>query len=555
MSDARAKAFSAERWEAVFVRRPGPWIVAWALLLRLPYALHPIYDIDEACYAAFAVAVNAGAVEYRDVADLKLPAIYWTYAAVFRLCGPYAMHAVHAVATFVSLAAAGVLFRLATSIGGRTAAFWTAFLYLTLTTYYPANLAANCELYMNLPYAAGAYFLCRAGKGLRCEAWCFAAGVALGVAVLYKQVAVAGVGLGVVYLGALWYVGRVSFARAGAACAALGVGVAAPIAAACGYLASRGALDACYFWTFEYLRWYVAASAAKLDYGLHFVGNFVPFALAYGAAWGPGSVFFFGSVRTVVAVLRTRTASDAQLASLLVGGWLLLSTAAPLSAARMYPHYWLQFLPPLALAAGLQIVAAGSWFADPRRRRRLAAGAVALGAASWTWAWAFVGETPPALLRPNPDYRPAVAYLRAHAAPGTTAFVWGWFPPLYVEAGLAPGTRFVNTQMFVTFKPEQAARIPKKWITDAAPTWIEHPNAWEMLEADFARRPPELVLDTSPGDHHRFGMFPLRDFPRLQRLVEREYRHEATVGGVGIYRRRASLATPSASAPAGGATR
>ena len=535
--------------------RPAIGIIAWALFLRLPYVAHSTYDIDEACYAAFATAVNAGAVEYRDIADLKSPGIYWTYAVVFRVFGSYAMHAMHGLAAIVSLATAGVLFRFAATLGSRTAGLWAAFLYLTLATFYPANLAANCELFMNLPYAAALHCAWRAGQGSRSARWSAAAGVWLGVALLYKQVAVAGAGACVAYLAVLWYVGRFTFGRAAASLAAAVVGFAAPLAAACTYLHLRGGLEACYFWTIEYLRWYVAASAAKLSYAAHFVANFVPFVFAYAAAWVPGGVYLLGASRTIWRVGRTRRADDASLAALLVGGWLLLSTAAPLSAPRMYPHYWLQYLPPLCLAAGLQIATAGSWFADARRRRWLIGCAVVPGAASWLWAWLFVGETPPALVHPKPDYRPAVAYLREHAAPGTTALVWGWFPPLYVEADLTPGTRFVNMHMFVTWRPEFAARSPQKWLTDTATTWVEHPAVWDMLEADFARRPPELVLDTSPGDHHRFGLFPMHDFPRLQRIVDRDYRHEATIGGVGIYRHRGGDAGSESPRFADGAAR
>lgn len=536
-------------------------ILACAILWRLPYITHPICDIDEACYAAFAVGVMDGGVEYVDVADLKFPAIYWTYAAVFEVAGRYNMHAVHALATLFALATAAVLYLFALRTVGPTAAWWTAFLYASLVTFFPQNLAANCELFMNLPYAGCAYALWRVGLGRNAIAWSAAAGALAGCAILYKQIAAAVVATAGIQFALLWYVRRLSTAKLFGAGGAFAFGLAAPLAAVAGYFQARGAFDAFWFWTIDYLRWYIAASGVHQSYLIGVAVVFLPFVLAYGAAWVPAFSGLRRAVIDAVRIFRTRSATEEQSAFVLTAIWLVLSIAAPLSSPRMYPHYWIQYLPPLSLLAGLSIATLAdrsTWYGrfiaptgSPLYRRPLFLGTLAACAISWTYSWFYIGETGPAPPYNSVDFRPAVDYLRTHTRPGERAFVWGWFPPLYVHADLTPGTRFVNTQMFVNFAKDSAPREAPGWIPDAARTWIEHPQAWNMLEEDFAKRPPDLILDTSPGNHHRFGRFPMREFPRLQRLVDAGYRLEITVGGVGIYRRVAPVAGTATS----GATR
>lgn|GEM_PF-875970 len=518
------------------------WIVVWGLALRAPYALHEMYDLDEGCYAAVAAAIVDGGVEYRDATDLKFPGIYWTYAGVFALFGNYAMNAVHGLTTLFVVATAWVLYRFAKAASGEAAGCWTAFLYLSLTAIFPANLAANCELFMNLPYAVSAAAIWRSGRTDRASGgvgWALVAGAAAALAMIYKQIGAVVAVVGGVHLLVLGHVRAISARRMLASSGAFVAGFALPTGTMVGYLHARGCYDDFVFWTLTYLAKYLSFSSARMSYAMGLATCFVPFFVLYAAAWLPAIGWLKSRMVPFVAAVRTRSISgDPYAISALTMSWLVLSVAATLSGSRMYPHYWLQHLPPLSIAAGIAI---GTWQENPRTvtRRRLVVGwTIAWSLFSWGWAWIYVGETPPALVTPKPDYRGAVEYVRRTTNPGARAFVWGWFTPLYVHTRLTPGTRFVNTQMFVTYRAEHEARDERLWLTNSARTWVEVSEAWPMLEEDFARRPPDLILDTSPGNHHRFGLFPMRDFPRLWRIVEEKYEYETTVAGVGVYRLR-----------------
>jgi hypothetical protein len=526
-------------------RSPLFWIFMWGIALRAPYALHEMYDLDEGCYAAVAAAIVDGGTEYRDATDLKFPGIYWTYAAVFALFGNYQMHAVHGLTLLFVVATAWVIYRFARTAAGETAGCWGAFLYLSLTTLFPANLAANCELFMNLPYALSAWAIWRSGaaeRGASGAAWALAAGTAAAAAMIYKQIGAVAAIVGGLHLLVLGHLHAISVRRMAASIGAFCAGFALLAGAMVAYLHFRGCYDDFVFWTLTYLAKYLSFSSARMSYLAGMATCFLPFCLIYGAAWLPAIGWFRArTVPLMLAVVTRAIPGDPYALVPLAGSWLVLSVAATLAGSRMYPHYWLQHLPPLALVAGIAIAGWRAGEATTRRRRLVVGWTVGWSLFSWAWAWMYVGETPPALVTPKPDYREAVDYVRRTTDPKARAFVWGWFTPLYVHTRLTPGTRFVNTQMFVTYKPEHKARDKQVWVTNAAQTWVEVPEAWEMLEEDFAQRPPELILDTSPGNHHRFGLFPMRDYPRLWKIVEEKYMYETTVGGVGVYRRRGNV--------------
>src|SRR5512139_3264542 len=127
-------------------------VILVAVICRIPAFLRPLFDDDEAQYAAIGELVRAGGTLYGDGGvDFKPPGIYWTYAAVFELAGRYAMWAVHLVALIVVAATACLLCAIATRLATRRAGLFAGVSYGVFTTvYYPKMLAANTEIFMML---------------------------------------------------------------------------------------------------------------------------------------------------------------------------------------------------------------------------------------------------------------------------------------------------------------------------------------------------------------------------------------------------------------------
>lgn len=514
----------------------GVWlaILAWGVLLRAPSFLHRMQDFDEGCHAAIATALLDGGLPYRDGADTKFPGVYLVYGAVFWLFGDYNMLAIHGLETLWTLATALILAWFARRLGFCKAAPWTALFYVSFTTIYPENLSANTEIFMNLPFAASMLALWSARSSRHAYGVILLAGVFAGLAMTFKQSA----GL-LLPVQALWVAlsvltGDITWPRAVRDLCLFVAGFCVPLGLiACSFWV-HGCYDDFVYWTLISVSKYLDQGTDKLQFGVRFLTCFVPFALACGVIWWSSCRWLAGELLPI----RTWLKNSPSAAGLrLITIWMAFSVAVTLAGKRMYPHYFLQYMPAMCLAAGMGtsvwIVAAAG-----RRWRNIAlVGTLVPAGLASLWAWQCPDETRVPFTQVDTDYRPAVEYVNRTTRPSDRLFVWGWFTPLYVHTELKPGTRFVFTHIFVNYLPEyQTQDASYRWFSDTGATWTEIPEAWDMLEADFAAHPPELLLDTSPGNHHRFGHFPIRDFPRLSAIVDAKYDYETTVGGVGVYR-------------------
>jgi hypothetical protein len=127
---------------------------------------------------------------------------------------------------------------------------------------------------------------------------------------------------------------------------------------------------------------------------------------------------------------------------------------------------------------------------------------------------------------PIAQHEQVAAYMRAHSRPGDRVFVWGDWAALYVESDRLPATRFPG---FLRGFARGSDAPPDNWDTA--------PDVWPALQADLARNPPALIVDTAAAGWSTFAMYPMRNYPVIQNLVDAKYRLVATVDGVEIYAR------------------
>jgi hypothetical protein len=136
--------------------------------------------------------------------------------------------------------------------------------------------------------------------------------------------------------------------------------------------------------------------------------------------------------------------------------------------------------------------------------------------------------------QPDPDYPALAAVMRAQAGPEGSMCVWGNVPVLYFEAQRPLGSRFVFANYLTGLSPATSTQSDPN--VDASANIVT--ESWDMLEADLAQRRPPLVVDSSPGDVGHYGKFPPERFPRLQKILLRDYRLIGNVEGVRVLERR-----------------
>jgi len=359
--------------------------------------------------------------------------------------------------------------------------------------------AFGSELMMNLFVAAALYFWVR---GRSFDALC---GLCIGMASLYRhQGAAAAIAFG---LAIVWERRQLSRLLV------LAVSLAIPWVAAAGAYAAVGQLPA-------FIEWTLARN----------------FAYAGKAAAGGGIERFAQStllcigltiIPWLLAARRSLQPSD------LVGRglvFLLWFTWIPVSlGGRFYEHYYLQFIPPLAVLAGAEAVRI-EW--RPRLRALLIAGlAVPLVALqAFAWGRGLLGKYP----AQDPKAVEVGTWLRSHSAPEDRLFVWGHFTPIYTIAHRLPGTRYPNTSVHMgNYDP---LHLPRDF--DAA----SHRSDRDVKATlqDLEARKPRWIVDTAPADIHGWSQMPLAAFPELRAYVEANYAEVARPGGARVLQRRAA---------------
>lgn len=327
---------------------------------------------------------------------------------------------------------------------GRLAALLTAFF---LSFWAPAAVMPLASDLLMLAPHAGAVWLAVKGRPL-------AAGLVAGLAFQSNP-------KGLLVLAA-------SFLFAPRAASQLAVGFLAPCVAVAAWLATQGALG-------DYWRevWCLGATYAR--------NTFLPQPWKVGLARTVNWAGFHLALVLGAAALwrRDRGGAGTKLAV-----WTLLGLAGVTLGLRFFPRYYFLLLPPLVVAAARGILLMS-------RRARVAVLAVLLiplirfGPRYLTLAADVVAgrEHQWRDVAIDRDSRAAAGWLRTHAQPGETLFVWGYRPELYVYTRLPAASRFLESQPLTgvfadrhlfqsDISDERLACVSRRELLNARPIWL-----------------------------------------------------------------------------------
>lgn len=446
-------------------RRALSTAVIAALVLRLPSLWDPPWVNDEGTYFAVAQAMAHGYRLYVDVWENKPPALYLLYEAVYRPFGPSLL----AVRIIACVAAIGLLlgvWRIASQLmDGERALVAVSLAGIMLAVPFLEGTTANAELFMAVFSAASVWLAVVAGNPA-------SSGAATAIAVLFKAVA----GFDALALG-IWLTTR-QRSRA----VPFAVGLAAVLAAAGALAGLAGILPS------------LVKDALLYDAGYvgHGNGGGVPWLLVIKAA--------------VLAAL-TFPAWRAGLPYL----WLLYATAGTVVSGRLFGHYLIQMIAPLAIVLALHA---------PRVpfRRVLAALLLAYGSAAAIVAaggWAMAASGHDSILARRLQYYANVLRLATHQesyavyrsqiddhvnrnlriadalgdAPPGPLLIWGNAPWVYVLSGRLPVTPYTSAL--------RSPEVPGE--THALRAAISRGTAREVVVVD----PPAPTLGAAAWGLHR----------------------------------------------------
>ncbi len=462
--------------------------------LRLPAFFVDVFNSDETFLATQAEVIRDGGNLYKEAADRKPPLVPYLYAGTFELLGTNDLWSVRVLAMLAAALTAWLVAVEARRRYGRRAG-WAAGLLtvFALVAFAPQDgQAANFEIFM-LPAMTAAVLLARRGRGI-------SAGVAVAAATLAKQTGAATL-LPVLYL--VWK----ARGRRGITEALGGFGV--PIAlVALGF--GPGQL---LYWTVLGNGSYVSVKTAST----YVLSMFAVMSLAWVVCNLP-------IVWRLPAAWRARyTATRDGAHDLDLWLWLASAVLSVMVGLRFFGHYYLQLVPPLA------IITAGALHRGSRRAARVTVAVAATFAIGFSAAGYFMRPFDADL-----QYKNVSKYLADHTRPDDRVLVWGSVPEIYWASGTRPATRFITTSGFLG--GAQPGRPPE----DAAPE-DSSPVAWDWFFEDLAAHPlPRFIVDTAPAKIRGAEWTPIRRFPRLEALLQSQYRFVSSFNGIDLYERSAA---------------
>ena len=493
-------------------------------------ALSEPLDCDEAIYAYMGKRINGGAVLYRDLTENKPPLGYWIYAAAVAIGGMNELTIRLMPIPFV-LATVGLVWWIGLRLKGPWTALFAALTYAVVSTDpYVFGNSANMEFMINA-FAVGSLALVIAGgDGRRRRGVLIAAGFALGMAALVKQVAALhGAIYAVVLMLPAWNTEERPMAARLVDVVALSFGFVVSVAIAVGILWAQGAGTAAY----DDISRFGAAMAtdtpppanAPPKFVRWFTGNADPIgklpwpfgATDYLVWWGTGAwPIWLAAIPSIGWALVARPSSrELRLVAL----WTLSAWAQVGLPGLFWQHYYLLPLPGIAL---LVAVCLAECLERTRRRWVYGLGAVALAGSLlgtvWIQARHYLGVAPEELTVRYKGGRQWVV-LRSIGAEiqnrtktwkkRPTLFLWGWQSPLFFYGDLVSASR----QAF-------ADDLTRNFANSDHP--LIRPRVDRIME-ELKANPPDLIFTGYPP------------FPELQAFINSNgYRPSRFVRGLWV---------------------
>src|SRR5437879_563121 len=311
-------------------------VVVLSFVVRLPFIPRP-FEPDEPCYALVAQEVLRGVPIYKGIADAKPPGLHFLYGVAMVLFG-FTAKGVHLFCALYNLLNVAAVWLLASALGGSVAGILSA-LFFALFSGAPRLLArANAALVMLLPYVLSAYFFFRGLQNALPNRSFFLSGFFNILSILLNQVA---------YTNFLFLAVVLALCKDRPwkfrikALTLISSGALAAAALIVAHFASERSLADFIHHAFLF----------GLRYSAGFDFNDALFRLFYmtGALLQEQSIVYLGAALFFLG----HVPQEYRLQKKFVGLWMLTSFLGVSTGWAYLPHYFVQLLPALCVAAGL----------------------------------------------------------------------------------------------------------------------------------------------------------------------------------------------------------
>lgn len=365
-----------------YLKKILPWaILALAILcgavIRLRLLGIPL-ERDEGEYAYMAQLILKGIPPYLVAYSMKLPGIYFSYAAMMALFGQTAA-GIHLGLIVINAVTTIAVYFMARRLFGHTVGIFAGAIFSVLSLGRSVlGLSANAEQFVILFTVPGFLLLLKALDSGRRASY-LASGILLGMAFIVKQHSVFFVACALFYILAYRLQARRKILEEGLSLFILGA--LAPFGIACAILAATGAFTKFWFWTFVYAREYASRVTIPLALS-YFIERFGFAAASALPIWLAAA---FGLI-----VLRRREADNSAKAFVLL--FVIFSFLAVMPGFIFRDHYFILVLPAISILAGLALTDAFSAAWSARSYLSLLKPAALIALSAIIFAYPFVKD-------------------------------------------------------------------------------------------------------------------------------------------------------------------
>jgi hypothetical protein len=446
-SGTAAQTPSSRSWRRVF-----NWNIAIVLLIiaffgaiRWRLADMPP-ERDEGEYAYAGQLILQGIPPYQLAYNMKLPGSYAAYASILAVFGQTA-RGIHLGLLLMNSLSLLLLYAIAARLFGSLAGVIACASYAFLSTNPGVyGFAAHATHFVIFAALIGLLLLLRAEETTKLTLFFFS-GFTLGIAFLMKQ---PGIFFGVFaffYLAVRgWPTDNREWKNRSKQLGLFLFAAALPFALTCILLFRAGVFHNFWFWTFSYARRYATAVSLSEAWALFKASSL--YTLSFTAPW----LWIFALLGLVALFLNPNLRQHRAF----VSGLTIFSFAAVCPGLHFRPHYFILFLPAVALlialavTSGIDLLSARPGFRSLRF----------LPALLFTAAWAlaiqhnaqFYFRLSPLQatrvcysLNPFPEAVQVAEYIRQHTTPADKIMVFGSEPEIYFEAQRHSASGYIYT--------------------------------------------------------------------------------------------------------------
>ncbi|MDH4130142.1 MAG: glycosyltransferase family 39 protein, partial [Spirochaetota bacterium] len=526
------------------------------LLLRVPALYTTIIEIDESQYGEFANKVVNGGEPFVSSVDTKAPLSWYYYIWIFKAFGKNNYFAIHVITILWVMVTIIFIYligkkRFGVDVGLSAALVFSIF----STTHEPKIIATNGETMMALPLVIGIYFFTLYELKNRKLIFLMLAGIFSGLGAVFRhqagiQIAIIGIYFVIRYIFLDHTMNSVKiFIKRLLSAGLLTISFMIPLIftvffmldekirffeafyymfegvdKAWNHLLGDKVFKEFIFWNFTFPFKYIASGSQTIPIKFAFIRISV-FILFTFPAW----YYLYKSVKTYIPALidkaRKRNLDSTSSSYLFLLIWFVFSFIPVSMGGRFYSHYFIQLFPALFLLAGLGVKKIFNNYEDlnlkdifsqykkifivfilysvlffiPRIHQDTTIYAIRKISGSEGKQGVY------------PEQKFVGEYIKKRTMLSDKILVWGFATPIYTYANRECGSRFSWTDFLVGRVPGPGRDRELLYSTN----YILK-KSWDQFFEDINKFYPVYFVDTSTGDYHEYGKFPISNYPKLQ---------------------------------------